>query len=260
MTALNRDHCIRLVLGSEGGYTNDAADPGGPTNFGITIYDYRKYVKPDATAADVRAMTVEEAIAIYQAKYWAAQRCGDLMSGVDYAVFDYGVNSGIGRSSKVLRRVLGMSDVTSIVTEDVIIAVSEAKASTIINEICDERLNFLQSLRTWSVFGRGWGRRVVEVRAAALQLASGTPIVPAPSIVPAPGRAVDADENGRIRALQQELATAGFDPGAIDGDLGPKTVRAFQKAHSLAVDGIEGKITRPLLEAAIAAETPLVTG
>ena len=37
-------------------------------------------------------------------KYWDAQRCDELPAGVDYAVFDYGVNSGIGRSGKVLPR------------------------------------------------------------------------------------------------------------------------------------------------------------
>ena len=48
-----RRRAARLLV-HEGGYTNHPADPGGPTNFGITIYDYRKYVKPGATAADVQ--------------------------------------------------------------------------------------------------------------------------------------------------------------------------------------------------------------
>lgn len=39
--------------------------------------------------------------------------------------------------------------------------------------LCDERLRFLKSLRTWPVFGKGWGRRVAEVRAAALAMARG---------------------------------------------------------------------------------------
>ena len=82
--------------------------------------DYRKYVKPDATAADVRAMSVDEAKAIYRKHYWDAQRCDELPAGVDYSVFDYGVNSGIGRSGKVLRRVVGLPDNTSVVTDQVL--------------------------------------------------------------------------------------------------------------------------------------------
>jgi lysozyme family protein len=66
----------------ERGYTNHSADPGGPTNFGITIADYRKYVKPGATAADVRAMKVENAKEIYGAKYWDAQRCAEPMEPI----------------------------------------------------------------------------------------------------------------------------------------------------------------------------------
>jgi lysozyme family protein len=165
------DVCLPLLLVHEGGYTNHPSDPGGPTNFGITIADYRKYVKPDATAADVRAMRLDEAKAIYRDKYWNSQRCDALPVGVDYATFDYGVNSGIGRSGKVLRRVLKLPDDTSVVSDAVVAAAQSAEARSLIAAICGERLRFLQSLRTWPVFGAGWGRRVAEVKTAALAMA-----------------------------------------------------------------------------------------
>lgn len=164
---------LARLLAHEGGYTNDAADPGGPTNFGITITDYRNYVKPNATAADVRTMKLDEAKAIYRSKYWDAQRCDELPAGVDYAVFDYGVNSGIGRSGKVLRRCLKLADTTGAVNDAVIAAAAAADAKVLIVTICDERLRFLQSLKTWGTFGKGWGARVAEVKTCALQLASG---------------------------------------------------------------------------------------
>jgi lysozyme family protein len=66
-------------------------------------------VKPRATAADVRAMKVAEAKTIYRAKYWDAMRCDELPAGVDYCVFDYAVNSGVGRAPKVLQRCLGIA-------------------------------------------------------------------------------------------------------------------------------------------------------
>lgn len=178
MTASSYDAALARLLAHEGGYTNHPADPGGPTNYGITIVDYRKYVKPDATAADVRAMKLDEAKAIYRAKYWDAQRCDALPAGVDYAVFDYGVNSGIGRSGKVLRRVLRLPDSTSVVNDAVITAVGASDAKVLIAAICDERLRFLQALKTWPVFGAGWGRRVAEVRVAALAMATAVPAAP----------------------------------------------------------------------------------
>jgi lysozyme family protein len=163
---------LARLLADEGGYSNHPADPGGATNFGIAIADYRKYVKPGATAADVCAMKVEDAKAIYRVKYRDAQRCDDLPAGVDYAVFDYGVNSGIGHSGKVLRRLLKLPDTISPVNDAVIAAARAADAKTLVTAFCDERLRFLQSLKTWAVFGKGWRRRVAEVKAAALAMAA----------------------------------------------------------------------------------------
>jgi hypothetical protein len=55
-----------------------------------------------------------------------------------------------------------------------------------------------------------------------------------------------------VRKLQEQLKTAGFDPGAIDGIFGAKTdaaVRGFQSARGLAVDGIVGPKTWAALAA-----------
>lgn len=209
MAASSYDAALARLLVHEGGYTNDAADPGGPTNFGITIFDYRKYVKPDATAADVKGMKLDEAKAIYRAKYWGAQRCDELPAGVDYAVFDYGVNSGIGRSGKVLRRVLKLADNTSVVSDAVIAAAVAADAKALIVALCDERLRFLRSLRTWSVFGKGWGARVAEVKAYALRLAAGVDVaMPAPSAAVA-GKGVVAVPKGAQQGSSGAIAAAG---------------------------------------------------
>jgi len=162
---------LRMLLEHEGGYTNDAADPGGATNFGITIFDYRKYVKANATAGDVRTMTVDVAKTIYRAKYWDAMRCDELPAGIDYAVFDYGVNSGISRAAKVLQRILGVAD-DGVIGPLTLAAVTGRAPAPVVNALCAERLQFLQSLRTWPVFGKGWARRVAEVKDAALAMAA----------------------------------------------------------------------------------------
>lgn len=149
----NYDLCLKEVLKSEGGYTNDPADPGGPTNYGITIHDYRSYINPHGTAHDVKEMTVDQAAQIYKTKYWDAVNGDELPSGVDYTVFDYGVNSGVNRANRIHLR---FADKTPIET---------------IDAICDERLAFLESLHTWPHFGKGWGSRVAHVRALSKQLA-----------------------------------------------------------------------------------------
>lgn len=237
MAKATYDEALRRLLLHEGGYTNHPSDPGGPTNFGITIYDYRKYIKPGATAADIKAMTLNEAKAIYRAKYWDAQRCDELPAGVDDAVFDYGVNSGIGRSGKVLRRCLKLPDNTSVVSDAVVAAAAKANACELVAAICDERLRFLKGLRTWPVFGKGWGRRVAEVKAFSLQLAAGAAPPAAAPIVQRSGKGVVL----AAKAAQQGSAGAVVAAGGV----------AAQQAHAAGV-GAMGMIAIVACAVAIA--------
>jgi len=162
----NYAECERRVLLSEGGYTNDPRDPGGPTNWGITLADARAYWKPNATAADVRAMPRSVAQDIYKSKYWDAVDADDLPAGLDYTVFDYGVNSGVGRAKKVLFETVGGRDMAEALTK-----LQSLSVPTVIRRINDERLAFLHRLRTWPHFGVGWERRVNSVEAFSLHLA-----------------------------------------------------------------------------------------
>lgn len=148
------NEAITRVFEDEGGYTNDPRDPGGPTNWGITIGDAKAYWKKDATATDVRNMPKSVAEDIYKTKYAAPLNYDNLPPGVDYAVLDYGINSGNSRSARVLKKVQTNDPIATI------------------NAIYDERLAFLQSLSTWPVFGRGWGSRCARGRTLALSLYS----------------------------------------------------------------------------------------
>lgn len=165
---------IGYILKSEGGYTNDPQDPGGPTNWGITIYDVRLYVKKNATAADVRALSKDQAIKIYESKYWDALASDDLPSGLDYTAVDYGVNSGVGRSGRVLRRVLRLPTDDWHVTDEVMTALKKRALTAVIRQVNDERSAFLHRLATCPRFCGGWDRRVASVKAISLKMA-GTP-------------------------------------------------------------------------------------
>lgn len=161
------------MLAHEGGYTNHPSDPGGPTNWGITLRDARLYWKRDASALDVRAMPLSVAKQIYRERYWNALRCDELPLGVDYALFDYGVNSGVSRARKVLTRIVA-AQIPEANIGDVFSAAGKIEAERLIHNLCAERRAFLRGLKTWPVFGRGWGRRVAEVEANALALARGS--------------------------------------------------------------------------------------
>ena len=193
MAAASYDQALTRLLRDEGGYTDHPSDPGGPTNFGITLNDARRYWKGNATADDVRAMPQNVARKIYRERYWNAMRCDELPAGVDYAMFDYGVNSGVGRSGKVLRRVLKLSDRTSAVTDDVIAAAAQRTPGDIVIAICTERLAFLKALKTFPVFGRGWTKRVNGVRVAALAMAR---------VLPRRSRACPRHRRARLSCLR----------------------------------------------------------
>lgn len=154
----NYDFCIKEVLKSEGGYTNDPSDSGGATNFGITIADYRKYINKNGTPDDVKNMTLAQAKSIYKTRYWNTVDGDNLPSGVDYTVFDYGVNSGVSRALRVYNQFKDEKD-----------------SSVLINKINDERLHFLQNLAVTrpkdQKFLKGWTSRVSRVRADSLRLA-----------------------------------------------------------------------------------------
>lgn len=68
--------------------------------------------------------------------------------------------------------------------------------------------------------------------------------------VPADGLPAD-HEHAAVMALQRALIAEGFDPGAPDGMMGPKTVKAFQLSRGLTADGIVGPKTKPLLDEAL---------
>jgi len=60
------------------------------------------------------------------------------------------------------------------------------------------------------------------------------------------GSELSKDFKPTTKEIQIALKNAGFDPGAIDGKLGPKTkqaIKEFQRAKGLKVDGIVGQKT-----------------
>lgn len=168
------EQAITQVFEDEGGYTNDAADPGGPTNWGITIHDARTYWKQDATAEDIRDMPKAVAEDIYRQHYATPLQYDKLPAGVDYSVFDYGINSGINRSARVLQSIVKVSQDGEI-GPITLRAVSHADPSRLINAIYDERLSFLKSLHTWNTFGHGWTARCTHGRALALSMVKTKP-------------------------------------------------------------------------------------
>lgn len=167
----NFDDALARVLVHEGGYVNDPRDPGGATNKGVTQAVYDDWRRSHGLSPrTVRLLGEAELEAIYEGRYWDAIRGDDLPAGVDYAVFDLAVNSGVNRAARFLQRAVG-------VTEDgkigpvTLAAVRGTPPLLLVREICKQRLAFLRSLSTFDRFGKGWSRRVADVQTVAEAMA-----------------------------------------------------------------------------------------
>lgn len=205
MTASSFARAYALVLVHEGGYVNHPADPGGATNKGVTQYTYNAYRKSRGLPArSVREITSDELSTIYRTRYWDAVKGDWLPAGLDYAVYDFGVNSGPRRAIEFLQRVLGVDDDGELGPKT-LKAAETANAADVINALCDRRLAWLKTLKTWKVFGKGWSNRVAGVRRNALAMARGAAAEPAKPD-PVPSR---TDE-----AMQPPAPSAGAGKGA----------------------------------------------
>lgn len=100
------DQIIAAILGHEGtAYTNDPNDAGGPTKFGITLANLSAWRGHPCTAADVKALELPEADAIYRVQYL---RPFDALTGVLRGnVIDMGVNAGVRRATMLLQEMVG---------------------------------------------------------------------------------------------------------------------------------------------------------
>jgi lysozyme family protein len=206
--------CVKLVLVHEGGNDDDPRDPGGRTSRGIIQTEWTEWRKTHpGLPSDVWQAPQDQVGAIYKQKYWDALDCDHLPAGVDYCVFDYGVNSGIGRAGKVLK------------------ACQPAAPKDLINKICDERLAFLKQLRTWPTFGRGWSTRVAEVRRDALAMVEATAVPPAAPNVP--------PQSPPQVKLVAPIASNLLDPDRIVG---------WMKAHNCTVETAPKRVNLVYLE------------
>lgn len=183
----NLDRCFQLVLGSEGGFVNNPADPGGATRWGVTQRTLGAWRKRPASIDDVKTLTQDEAVQIYSAQYAAPIRFDDLPSGLDLAVFDASINSGPNRAARLLQQTLGMPDaaVDGIIGAHTLAEINEFPDTVeLVEAYCEARLDFMKSLTTWGTFGNGWTARVKRVQLDAVAMARGRAVSVAIPVLP----------------------------------------------------------------------------
>jgi lysozyme family protein len=160
---------LQAMLKHEGGYVFHEKDPGGMTNLGVTKRVWESWVGHTVDEKQMRALTPALVAPLYKKKYWDRVSGDALPTGLDMAVFDFAVNSGVGRAAKMLQELLGVTQ-DGVIGPQTLAKVVEKDSSQLIADYNAKRLAFLQALPHWDTFGRGWGRRVAEVTQQAVKM------------------------------------------------------------------------------------------
>ncbi len=151
------EQAFAQIIGNEGGFTSNQADPGNwtgrergqgecrGTKFGISARAY-----PDL---DIANLTLNEAYAIYRRDYWDKLKADELPGPLALLAFDAAVNNGLGRARQWLN-----------------LAQKQSDGAAICAEFQALRLTFMASLPTWKTFGLGWSRRLCRLPYEALTM------------------------------------------------------------------------------------------
>jgi len=165
----NFDQSLKLVLKSEGLYSNNPKDPGGETMMGVTKNAWSTWLKRPIADGEMAKLTVADITPFYKALYWDKSYCNQLPTGIDYMVFDASVNMGVGQSIRLLQKSLGCVP-DGVIGTNTMKAINDADAKTMIDKFSAQKEQFYRSLSTFVTFGKGWLARIEHVKQAALKL------------------------------------------------------------------------------------------
>ncbi len=117
------EDALLTILKHEGGYANHPNDPGGATNYGVSLrylltlgdVDGDGYLEGDfdgdgdVDADDIKRMTAANAADIYREQWWDRYQYGRINAqSLATKVLDMAVNMGAGRAHRLLQTALTM--------------------------------------------------------------------------------------------------------------------------------------------------------
>ena len=149
------DEAFVALIGNEGGYSNDPADPGGETMYGVTARVARRH----GYASAMKDLPIGLAKQIAKAEYWDLAHCDELPIQVRFDMFDTAYNSGVHEAIVLLQRALG-GEADGYFGPMTKAAVAAADGTVLRRYFNAARLDFYTDLPGWSHDGREWTKRV----------------------------------------------------------------------------------------------------
>ena len=226
-------NCLAFTSAEEGGWADRPAshDPGGATNYGITIGTLSEWRGHPVTKDEVRALTREEAERIYFARYWTASNCHAMPAGLDLVMFDSSVLCGPGRAVMFLQRALGVAvdgGAGNVTMGAMRAFVAREGAAKLIDAVVAERRRFLGNLPN-AQHNPGWSLRTNRLLVKAHLDAATTKEKPA-------AVEVASDKATGAKAAAQTVGGAAVVVGGVAASIpDPATVAAYAPMFGQAV-------------------------
>ena len=139
------------LVGNEGRYSNNPADPGGETMFGISKRAYPQ--------EDIANLTLERAKFLYKRDYWGPAGCDAVPDAIKFHLFDTAVNQGVHTAIRVVQNAVGETP-DGILGPKTLQAIASMDATKAVLRFSGARLIAYTSTAGWEDFGKGWVNRV----------------------------------------------------------------------------------------------------
>jgi lysozyme family protein len=168
--------CFAIVVGTEGGFTDDPEDPGNWTSgeIGVGVLKGTKYGVSAASYPDldIANLTIAQAQAIYQRDYW--EKIGVSLEEAPFALimFDAAVNHGVEGAVRWLQRALLLKadgDPGPITRGAADRALSADPVRLAANTLA-ERIREMPSFSAWDHDGAGWSARCARLPFEGMQI------------------------------------------------------------------------------------------
>lgn len=166
------ENAFDAIVGVEGGYTRDPADPGNWTGgrVGAGVLRGTKFGISAASfpTLDIAALTRAAAMAIYRPRYWDRIAGDALPARVALIAFDAAVNQGVGFAARTLQEAAGADPVDGNIGKDSVAAVLRHgnNLAALLVEIAARRA-VRYAAGDMARFGLGWMRRLMGIAAQA---------------------------------------------------------------------------------------------
>lgn len=182
---------VDVVLGHEGGFVNHPEDPGGATNWGVSL----RYLRArgdldgdglldgdldhdgDVDVDDIRIMSRDDAIEVYRTGWWERYHYDQMNPEVGTKIFDLAVNMGARQAHKLLQRacraagktiaddgIIGKNTLGALfsVDDDMLIGALRSEAAGFYRMLVNRNAALRKrghSVPDFAVFERGWLNR-----------------------------------------------------------------------------------------------------